>query len=72
MAKSPTQRQAGCREERIDVLLINPGWVKTSIGGKNAPMSSQKSAGRVRENAEKAEIPENHAIHNHDDECILL
>ncbi len=35
------------REEKIAVFALSPGWVKTEMGGANAPLSVEESAGSL-------------------------
>ncbi len=35
------------REEKIPVFALSPGWVKTDMGGSNAPLSVEESAGSL-------------------------
>lgn len=35
------------REEKIPVFALSPGWVKTEMGGSNAPLSVEESAGSL-------------------------
>ena len=39
----------GVSHPNIKVSLINPGWMQTAIGGKDAPESTDENAGRIAE-----------------------
>ena len=47
-------------DKGINVMLIHPGWVKTSIGGEDAPIDVQTSVSGMLKQAEK-ELPNSHA-----------
>ena len=38
---------ANLRADRIKVLMLHPGWVKTDMGGPAAPVSPQQSAAGI-------------------------
>ena len=49
----------------IELLLVNPGWVKTKIGGKKAPLSPLQSAKQVVfqvENYEPSTLKNKHIL----------
>lgn len=48
------------KDKGINVMLIHPGWVKTSIGGEDAPIDVQTSVSGMLKQAEK-ELPNSHA-----------
>lgn len=37
------------KSQQIAVLILHPGWVKTDMGGSNAPMNPQDSITRMRQ-----------------------
>ena len=37
------------KDDRIAVLILHPGWVKTDMGGNNAPMNPQDSIAGMRQ-----------------------
>jgi NAD(P)-dependent dehydrogenase (short-subunit alcohol dehydrogenase family) len=61
-----------CRAHNIGVYLINPGWVRTRIGGKNARLDAAESAANVRAVIESASFDETGTAYNFDGKKLQL
>lgn len=61
-----------CRERNIAVYLVNPGWVQTRIGGKNARLSPAESAAGVKAVIEAATLADTGAAFNFDGKRMQL
>lgn len=61
-----------CREQNIGVYLINPGWVRTRIGGKNARLDPAESASGIRALFEAVSLEETGAAYNFDGTKLQL
>ena len=54
------------RKERILTASIHPGWVRTSIGGKYAPLSTEKAAKGLLYVASTLQEEDSGGFFNHD------
>jgi NAD(P)-dependent dehydrogenase (short-subunit alcohol dehydrogenase family) len=64
LARSLAVREAGSR--RLTVLSINPGWVKTDMGGPNATLDVETSVRGIADVIARAAGSHEHRFLNHD------
>ena len=50
----------------ITCVVVNPGWVKTDMGGRNAPLTPQESVAAIRRLIEKLNPEHSGKFFNHD------
>lgn len=58
----------------VDLFLVNPGWVKTKIGGKNATLLARESAEMIINLTKNLDASEHSkpCIHNFDGSITAL
>lgn len=54
----------------VVVVAIHPGWVKTDLGGRNAPMDADDSAARVLDVASRIGLADSGRFYSHDGSLI--
>jgi NAD(P)-dependent dehydrogenase (short-subunit alcohol dehydrogenase family) len=54
------------RPRRITCVVLNPGWVKTDMGGANAKLSPEESVGAMRRVIAKLGTKDSGRFYNYD------
>ena len=64
------ERMYELEPDGIGILLLHPGWVRTRMGGKNAPYSPEQSVSGMRKLVESFEPTMSGRIYRFDGEII--
>ena len=66
-----TKIEASSSKDRYKVVAVDPGWVKTRLGGSKAPLSPEKSAQNIFKLVERQDTLENGLLYSSADGKVL-